>query len=81
VAVERNLKSVVNNTIMEIKCPCGEMMSEDDCGLDKTDVTFTLSYSCYSCDATAEIGFSVDDVSVTDGEGNTTSPDIHDIIG
>lgn len=62
---------------MELICKCGEPMSEHDPGVSSY---FTLSFSCTSCDSTAEVSFTADDdVEFTDGDGETSIVSLQEI--
>ena len=65
---------------MEINCPnCNSQMCETDPGVEKTDVSFCIDFTC-SCGAEVEVSFSVDCVTYTDPEGEQEDVEINDII-
>lgn len=65
---------------MELTCTCGEEMTQDNPGLDYTDVNFTIEYSC-SCGVTAKVSFDADEnVEFTDNKGNNSYVNIHEVI-
>ena len=57
-------------------------MSEDDAGVDKTDINFDITFSC-DCGATASVSFSADhDVEFENPEtGDSELENIHEVIG